>query len=133
MFVSLFLAAAAQIPPGRDPVRQAVSSRRKAARADRHAGPLGRRGATESDEEKPAPPVRIFGNTYLVGTCGISSILITDSGGRHLDRRRARKQDADLIVANVRKLGFQLDRHQISCCSATSITTTPAASRSCSG
>ena len=34
-----------------------------------------------TDFEKPAPAVRIFGNTYLVGTCGISSILITDPAG----------------------------------------------------
>src|SRR5689334_179615 len=30
---------------------------------------------------KPAPPVRIHANTYLVGTCGISSILIVGSDG----------------------------------------------------
>ena len=25
----------------------------------------------------PAPPVRIFGNTYDVGTCGITALLVT--------------------------------------------------------
>ena len=33
---------------------------------------------------KPAPPVRIHANTYLVGTCGISSILIVGSCGPQL-------------------------------------------------
>ena len=59
------------------------------------------------DYDKPAPPVRIFGNTYLVGTCGISSILITDPAGDILIDGGTEK-DADLIAANVRRLGFQL-------------------------
>ena len=34
------------------------------------------RNSSRRLENKPAPPVRIHGNTYLVGSCGISSILI---------------------------------------------------------
>lgn len=59
------------------------------------------------DYNKPAPPVGIFGNTYLVGTCGISSILITDPAGDILIDGGT-EQDADLIAANIRKLGFRL-------------------------
>ena len=59
-----------------------------------------------TDFNQAAPPVRIFGNTYLVGTCGISSILITDPAGDILIDGGT-EQDADLIVANIRKLGFQ--------------------------
>lgn len=59
------------------------------------------------DYDKPAPPVRIFGNTYLVGTCGISSILITDPAGDILIDGGTEK-DADLIAANIRELGFRL-------------------------
>ena len=33
-----------------------------------------------ADFNKPSPPVRIHGNTYLVGTCGISSIFIAKLG-----------------------------------------------------
>jgi metallo-beta-lactamase class B len=51
--------------------------------------------------------VRIFGNTYLVGTCGISSILITDPAGDILIDGGT-EQDADLIADNIRRLGFQL-------------------------
>ena len=32
----------------------------------------------------PAPPARIYGNTYYVGTCGISVILITSDKGHIL-------------------------------------------------
>ena len=41
------------------------------------AGPLWAAQCDGSaDYNKPAPPVRIHGNTYLVGSCGLSSILI---------------------------------------------------------
>jgi hypothetical protein len=29
----------------------------------------------------PAPPAKIFGNSYYVGTCGISAVLIDAPGG----------------------------------------------------
>jgi metallo-beta-lactamase class B len=60
-----------------------------------------------TDFEKPAPPVRIFGNTYLVGTCGISSILVTDPAGDILIDGGTEK-DADLIAGNIRSLGLRL-------------------------
>ena len=53
------------------------------------AGPVFDAACDGSDDwDKPAPPVRIFGNTYYVGTCGICSILITGTAGAHPDRRR---------------------------------------------
>ncbi len=55
----------------------------------------------------PAPPVRIHGNTYMVGTCGISSILITGTDG-HILIDGGTEQDADLIADNVRSLGFKV-------------------------
>ena len=58
-----------------------------------------------SDFNKPAPPVRIHGNTYLVGTCGISSILIVgDAGDILIDG--GTEEDADLIADNIRELGY---------------------------
>jgi metallo-beta-lactamase class B len=57
---------------------------------------------------KPAPPVRIHGNTYLVGTCGISSILIVgDQGNILIDG--GTEEDADLIADNIRALGFKVE------------------------
>jgi metallo-beta-lactamase class B len=51
--------------------------------------------------------VHIHANTYLVGTCGISSILITgDQGDILIDG--GTEADADLIAANIRDLGFNL-------------------------
>jgi metallo-beta-lactamase class B len=60
------------------------------------------------DWDKPAPPVRIFGNTYLVGTCGISSILVTDPTAGDILIDGGTEEDADLIAANIEKLGFRL-------------------------
>ena len=59
------------------------------------------------DWDKPAPPVRIHANTYLVGTCGISSILVTGANG-HVLIDAGTEKGADLIAANIRRLGFQL-------------------------
>ena len=105
MFASLLLAAAAQqvvIPFGRP---QQIEQPRAPIET---SGPLFGSRCKEWDSwDKPAPPVRIFGNTYLVGTCGISSILITDPAGDILIDGGT-EQDADLIAANIQKLGFRL-------------------------
>ena len=45
-----------------------------------------------TDWDKPAPPVRIHGNTYLVGTCGISAILIAGEDGHVLIDARHRSR-----------------------------------------
>src|SRR5690242_1156602 len=64
-------------------------------------------GAKDPDSwTKPAPPVRIHGNTYLVGSCGISSILIVGTDGDVLIDGGT-EQDADLIADNIRALGFR--------------------------
>src|SRR5215213_289017 len=57
------------------------------------------------DWDKPAPPVRIHGNTYLVGTCGIAAVLITGSEG-HILIDAGTEKGADLIAGNIRALGF---------------------------
>ena len=72
------------------------------------SGPLwaGRCDGSE-DFNKPAPPVRIHGNTYLVGTCGVSSILIVgDAGDILIDG--GTEQDADHIADNIDDLGFRV-------------------------
>lgn len=53
----------------------------------------------------PAPPAHVFGNTYMVGTCGIVSLLITTPEG-HFLIDGATDEAAEGIAENVRKLGF---------------------------
>jgi metallo-beta-lactamase class B len=59
------------------------------------------------DWNKPAPPVRIHGDSYLVGTCGISAILIAGTEG-HILIDGGTEQGADLVAANIRALGFRV-------------------------
>ncbi|GLR47326.1 subclass B3 metallo-beta-lactamase [Sphingomonas astaxanthinifaciens] len=72
------------------------------------AGPAFARVCRGSDDwDKPAPPIRLHGNTYYVGTCGIAAILITDKDGDILIDTGTEK-GADLVAANIRRLGFQM-------------------------
>jgi metallo-beta-lactamase class B len=52
-----------------------------------------------------APPAHVFGNVYMVGTCGITALLITTSQG-HFLIDGATNEAADGIAANIRTLGF---------------------------
>src|SRR6059058_2503001 len=54
-----------------------------------------------TNPNKAAPPVRVHGNTYLVGTCGYSSVLIVGDQGYILIDGGA-EQDADAIADNIR-------------------------------
>lgn len=106
MFVSLALFAAAQqivVPLGKAPVVI-----EKPIAPIEITGPKFAEKCKDWDEwEKPAPAVRVFGNTYFVGTCGISSILITDPAGDILIDGGTEK-DAALVAASIQSLGFRL-------------------------
>ena len=72
------------------------------------SGPQWAAACKDWDEwDKPAPPVRIHANTYLVGTCGISSILITGDDG-HVLINGGTEKGAEVVAANIRALGFKL-------------------------
>jgi metallo-beta-lactamase class B len=55
---------------------------------------------------KPREPFKIFGNTYFVGTDGLSAILVVGKEGSIL-LDGGLEQSAALIDANIRKLGFK--------------------------
>jgi metallo-beta-lactamase class B len=55
----------------------------------------------------PREPFRVYGNTYFVGTRGLSSILLVGSAGSVLIDGGL-SQSAALIAKNIRKLGFRL-------------------------
>ncbi|WP_162789368.1 MULTISPECIES: subclass B3 metallo-beta-lactamase [Sphingomonas] len=88
-------------PPHPEPIRAPIET----------YGPLWAQtcaGATDQASwTKPAPAVRVHANVYLVGTCGISSILITSPGGDVLIDGGPERA-ADLIADNIRSLGFRL-------------------------
>lgn len=57
---------------------------------------------------KPAPPFRIYGNTYYVGTCGIAAILITGDEG-HVLIDGGPSDGGPLVEASIEELGFQIE------------------------
>ncbi len=59
------------------------------------------------DTDKPAPPFKVYGNTYYVGTCGISAILVTGSKG-HILIDSGTENGARVVIDNIRKLGFDV-------------------------
>jgi len=106
MFVSVALAAAAQILPIVVPLGNPKQIEQPRAPIE-SAGPAFADQCKDWDDyNKPAPPVRIFGNAYFVGTCGISSILITSPQGDMLIDSGT-EADADLVAQNIRDLGFR--------------------------
>jgi metallo-beta-lactamase class B len=53
----------------------------------------------------PTPPLNVFGNTWYVGTCGISALLITGDDG-HVLIDGATPDAGPMIVQSIRTLGF---------------------------
>ncbi|MGI8704433.1 MAG: subclass B3 metallo-beta-lactamase [Sphingomicrobium sp.] len=108
MFASLALAAAAaQILPIVIPLEKPRQIERPVAPIET-AGPAFAARCKDWDEwDKPAPPVRIHGNTYLVGTCGIASILITGTDG-HILIDGGTEAGAETIARNIERLGFRV-------------------------
>lgn len=59
------------------------------------------------DWDKQGPAFRLFGNSYYVGTCGISAILITGDQG-HVLIDGSTEAGADVIIKNIQSLGIPL-------------------------
>lgn len=57
---------------------------------------------------KPQKPFKLYGNSYYVGTHGLSAILITSEEG-HVLLDGALAESASQIAANIRALGFKLE------------------------
>jgi metallo-beta-lactamase class B len=57
--------------------------------------------------EEPAPPVHVHGDTFYVGTCGISSILLVSPAGLILIDGGTEK-NAKFIAANIERLGYRM-------------------------
>jgi metallo-beta-lactamase class B len=57
--------------------------------------------------DKPGPPFRIHGNTWYVGTCGISAVLVTGKDG-HVLIDSGTEKGAGVVAANVSALGFRV-------------------------
>ena len=68
------------------------------------AGPAFARACKDFDEwDKPAPPVRIHGNTWYVGTRELSAILVTGPQGHVLFEHDAMGHLADQVRSTLRR------------------------------
>jgi metallo-beta-lactamase class B len=56
----------------------------------------------------PLDPFRVFGNTYYVGTAGLSSVLVTSESG-HILLDGGLPQSAEEIDRHIRRLGFRTE------------------------
>lgn len=74
--------------------------------ADSSARALAKACAGRDGWSDAAPPARIFGNNYYVGTCGISVVLITSDQG-HVLIDSGTIGAAPLVLASIRKLGLK--------------------------
>ena len=61
-----------------------------------------------ADWNRPQAPFRIFGNTYYVGTHGLTSVLITSEAG-HILIDGDLPESAGQIVEHIRSLGFRIE------------------------
>jgi len=66
------------------------------------------RGQNTTQLNQPQTPFRIFGNTYYVGTHGLSSVLITSPAG-HVLIDGDLPESASQIAGNIKALGFRLE------------------------
>ncbi len=57
---------------------------------------------------QPQPPFKIFGNTYYVGTHGLSAVLITSKSG-HILIDGDLPESVPLIRENIQQLGFKIE------------------------
>jgi metallo-beta-lactamase class B len=80
----------------------ALAAAGPASMAEHQAACAGKDGWSD-----PASPVKIYGNVYNVGTCGIVSLLITSKKG-HILLDAATAEAAPSIAANIERLGFKL-------------------------
>jgi len=70
------------------------------------AAAIGKQCEGKEDFSDPAPPARLYGNTYYVGTCTVSALLVTSPQG-HVLVDAVTDKAAPSILANIRALGFK--------------------------
>jgi metallo-beta-lactamase class B len=58
------------------------------------------------DWNQRVAPQKIYGNSWYVGTCGISAILVTSDRG-HVLIDTGTEKGAEAVIANIRTLGFK--------------------------
>lgn len=84
-----------------------VSNAHASPAAEAPASPPGEGCAADAGWNDPAKPRRLYGNTWYVGTCGLSAVLITSPEGHVLIDGTTGKA-APMIEESIAALGFKL-------------------------
>lgn len=84
-----------------------VSSAHASPAAEAPASPPSESCAADAGWDNPAKPRRLYGNTWYIGTCGLSAILVTSPEG-HVLIDGATEKAAPMIEENIAALGFKL-------------------------
>ncbi|WAT18142.1 subclass B3 metallo-beta-lactamase [Aurantiacibacter sp. MUD11] len=91
------------------PAPRASSSVLDAARANAPAAAAWAEQCSDWDDwDKRAQPFRVHGDTYHVGTCGISAVLVAGPEG-HVLLDTGTRNGSRVVLSNIRTLGFQPD------------------------
>lgn len=102
------LTVGCQAPPTANGVPAPASLTAHAAPMAAHALPAPTPCADDAGWSDPTAPRHVFGNTWFVGTCSISAILVTSPEG-HVLIDAATAQAAPAIIANIRAAGFRVE------------------------
>ena len=104
--VALLLAACQHTRSGEPAASTSFAAAAVPANAVAHDVPACPADATVMEGwDDRAPPRRVFGNTWYVGTCGLTALLVTSEQG-HVLIDGATEAAGPLIAANIRALGF---------------------------
>ena len=109
MFVSILAAAAQIVVPLQKPPPQVE---RQIAPIETAGPQLAAACQGRDGWDEPAPPSEIFANTYYVGTCGISAILIAGTDGSILIDSGT-DRGATEVAQSIRDLRFRLSSVRI--------------------
>lgn len=78
-----------------------------ASAASRSTSAIDKACAADAGWDDPSPPRLVFDNTWFVGTCGISAVLVTSTSG-HVLIDGGTSIGGPLVAANIEAAGFQL-------------------------
>lgn len=105
--VALVALAATGCVAVQPPAPRASSAVLDAARANAPDASAWAEQCTDWDDwDKRTQPFRVHGNTYHVGTCGISAVLVAGPEG-HVLLDTGTRNGARVVLSNIRTLGFQ--------------------------
>ena len=108
VLLAIGLLGGCQAPPAANSAPAPASTAGHAAPVAARALPTPTPCADDAGWSDPTTPRHVFGNTWYVGTCSISAILITSPDG-HVLIDAATAEAAPTVIANIRAVGVRVE------------------------